>query len=204
LRNGRNYSIPERNPFKIETRAEPPSSDPCQRINPYTGKGLYKQIIENNLMQKIEDSQRDEIFEILQISDFSLPSLHTIIYFEDTSNNPLFKKPTMYFPQLFATCRHIGCSFYFAVQYWKYLPTELKSNATNIFIFSSHIIILSHLHLHLHLHLLFIIYAIESGCAFRAPSLNSFGPQNDRFSGPPIAFSPKFSRPAPGDDRKQK
>jgi hypothetical protein len=101
-------------------------------------KDLYKQIIENNLMSRIEDSQRAELFEILQISDFSLPSLHTIIYFEDTSNNPLFKKPTMYFPQLFATCRHIGCSFYFAVQYWKSLPTELKSNATNIFIFSSY------------------------------------------------------------------
>jgi hypothetical protein len=101
-------------------------------------KDLYKQVIENNLQDKIEDSQRDELFSVLEISSFDLPSLHTIIYFEDTSNNPLFKKPTMYFPQLFATCRHIGCSFYFAVQYWKSLPTELKSNATNIFIFSSY------------------------------------------------------------------
>jgi hypothetical protein len=101
-------------------------------------KNLYKEIIENDLQDKIEDSQREEIFSVLQINDFSLPSLHTIVYFEDTSNNPLFKKPTLYFPQLFATYRHIGCSFYFAVQYWKSLPTELKSNATNIFIFSSY------------------------------------------------------------------
>jgi hypothetical protein len=44
-------------------------------------KDLYKQILENSLQSRIEDSQRDELFEILQISDFRLPSLHTIIYF---------------------------------------------------------------------------------------------------------------------------
>jgi hypothetical protein len=41
----------------------------------------------------------------------------------------------MYFPQLIATCRHNGLTFFFATQFWKSIPTELKSNATTIYIF---------------------------------------------------------------------
>jgi hypothetical protein len=41
----------------------------------------------------------------------------------------------MYFPQLFATCRHNGLTFFLAAQFWKGVPTELKSSATIIYIF---------------------------------------------------------------------
>jgi hypothetical protein len=101
-------------------------------------KKLYNTVISDHLQDKIEETQISELLSALKISDLSLHWLHTIIYFEDSANHPLFKNPRMYFPQLCATCRHIGCSFYFAVQFWKSLPTELKANATTVFIFSGY------------------------------------------------------------------
>jgi hypothetical protein len=98
-------------------------------------KLLYNTIKEKHLENKIEEAQIDEIFTTLAIKNLDLPFLHTIIYFEDCANNPLFKRPTMYFPQLIATCRHNGLTFFFATQFWKAIPTELKSNASTIYMF---------------------------------------------------------------------
>jgi hypothetical protein len=99
-------------------------------------KSLYNRVKKEHL--DIEESQVSEVCNALHIASFDLPWLHTIIYFEDSANHPLFKNPRMYFPQLCATCRHIQCSFYFAVQFWKSLPTELKANASVVFIFSGY------------------------------------------------------------------
>jgi hypothetical protein len=100
-------------------------------------KDKYNEIKANHLENRIRPEQADEIKRILMIHDFNRPFLHTILFFEDSSNSPLFKKPTMFFPQLIAKCRHVGCSFFFAVQFWKSLPTELKANVTTIYIFPS-------------------------------------------------------------------
>jgi hypothetical protein len=98
-------------------------------------KDLYNKIKNEHLENLIEDDQIKELFEVLYINSFNIPFLSTIIYFEDCANNKLFKKPSMYFPQLIATCRHNGLTFFFATQFWKGVPTELKSNATTIYIF---------------------------------------------------------------------
>jgi hypothetical protein len=98
-------------------------------------KELYNTIKDQRLEKRIVDSQKAELFNALGITDFSQPWLHTIIFFEDSANNPLFAKPTLYFPQLVAKCRHVGMSFFFAVQFWKSIPTELKANISTIYIF---------------------------------------------------------------------
>jgi hypothetical protein len=94
-------------------------------------KRLYHTIKKGNL----ENDQVSEIFNALSISNFNKPFLNTVIYFDDCVNNQLFKKPTNYFPQLVAKCRHNGLILFFAVQFWKGLPTELKANASTIYIF---------------------------------------------------------------------
>jgi hypothetical protein len=101
-------------------------------------KGLYNQIKSDHLEQRIVADQRQELFESLHITDYRQPWLHTLLFFEDSANNPLFAKPTLYFPQLVAKCRHNGISFFFAVQFWKSLPTELKANLYTIYIFPSY------------------------------------------------------------------
>jgi hypothetical protein len=101
-------------------------------------KQLYNRVKSEHLEDRIIDEQMDELKQVLMIPNLKQPFLHTIIFFEDTANNPLFKKPTMFFPQLIAKCRHVGVSFFFAVQFWKSLPTELKANSTTIYIFPSY------------------------------------------------------------------
>jgi hypothetical protein len=98
-------------------------------------KDLYNKIKLEHLEDRIEDEQVEDICGMLQIKDLSQPYLNTIIYFDDCANNRLFKNPTQYFPQLIATCRHNGLTFFFASQFWKGMPTELKSNALTIYIF---------------------------------------------------------------------
>jgi hypothetical protein len=98
-------------------------------------KNLYNTIKKKHLKDKIEDEQINELKTVLQITNFEQPYLHTVLYFDDTANNPLFRRPTNYFAQLTATCRHIQTTFFFATQFWKAIPTELKSNATTIYIF---------------------------------------------------------------------
>jgi hypothetical protein len=101
-------------------------------------KNLYNKIKGDHLENRIVDEQVNELKKVLMIRDLKLPYLHTIIFFEDSANNPLFKKPTLFFPQLISKCRHVGCSFFFAVQFWKSIPTELKANLSAIYIFPSY------------------------------------------------------------------
>jgi hypothetical protein len=101
-------------------------------------KQLYNRVKAEHLENKIIDEQVQELRDSLMIKDLRQPFLHTILFFEDTANSPLFKKPTQFFPQLVAKCRHVGCSFFFAVQFWKSLPTELKANVSTIYIFPSY------------------------------------------------------------------
>jgi hypothetical protein len=98
-------------------------------------KRLYNTIKAQHLEDQIEDSQLEALCNTLKIDNLNRPFLSTIIYFDDCANNSLFKNPTQYFPQLIATCRHNGLTFFFASQFWKGMTTELKSNASTIYIF---------------------------------------------------------------------
>jgi hypothetical protein len=98
-------------------------------------KRLYNTIKKDHLERQIEDNQVDEVFEVLHIDNFKRTFLNTVIYFEDCANNSLFKNPTQYFPQLVAKCRHNGLILFFASQFWKGLPVDLKANANTVYIF---------------------------------------------------------------------
>jgi hypothetical protein len=98
-------------------------------------KSLYNEIKENHLERRVEADQIREIFDALFIKDFTRPFLHTLILFEDSANSVLLKRPQGYFNRLVARCRHEQISCFFCVQFWKSLPTELKSNVVSVFIF---------------------------------------------------------------------
>ena len=83
----------------------------------------------------VEDEEIEEMYSLLKINDFSRDYLHTILLFNDIAKSKLFSRATNYFNQLLPICRHIQCSFFMNVQFWKSLPPEIKANATTIVIF---------------------------------------------------------------------
>ena len=108
-------------------------------------KRLYEQIKNEHLEDKIEDEQKQEIFDVLHIHDFSQPTLHTLILFDDVANNPLIQSKGFgqrphannvgFFAEMLGVCRHIHCSFFLTIQFWKSITTEIKANVSTIYIF---------------------------------------------------------------------
>ena len=98
-------------------------------------KRFYDFIKSEHLENKIVDEQVEEVFEVLHIHDWRRNWLHTLILFNDIAKSKLLKRPDGYFNQLFPICRHIQCSFFLNVQFWKSIQTEIKANITTAFIF---------------------------------------------------------------------
>ena len=101
-------------------------------------KRFYDFIKEQHLENKIVDEQVEEVFEVLHINDWKRKWLHTLIIFNDIAKSKLLKRPDGYFNQLFPICRHIQCSFFLNVQFWKSIQTEIKANITTAFDKSKH------------------------------------------------------------------
>ncbi len=102
--------------------------------NLFEYKRLYNTIKEQHLEDKIVDSQRDEIFNTLHITDFSRPWLHTMIMINDSAKCQLLKTGS-YFSQLIALGRHTQTSTFLNIQFWKGLSPEIKANISSAFIF---------------------------------------------------------------------
>ena len=74
------------------------------------------------------------MFDVLHINSFEHPTLHTLILFDDVANNPLIQNKG-FFAEMLGVCRHIHCSFFLCVQFWKSITTTIKANVSTIFIF---------------------------------------------------------------------
>ena len=79
-----------------------------------------------------------EMFDALGINNFNRDYLHTLILLDDIANSPLLTKPTTYLNSLMTQCAHINCSFFLAVQYWKGLPSAIKSQCAVIYMFGGY------------------------------------------------------------------
>ena len=99
-------------------------------------KQLYNSIKENHYEDKIDDNQKNEMFENLFINDFSKKFCHTLIFLDDAVKSKLIEKKDSDFNQWLTQCRHIQCSIFLAVQYLRGLSTNIKSNLSTVFIFS--------------------------------------------------------------------
>lgn len=100
-----------------------------------SAKQLYYTIRNEHLEDKIEDEQLNDMFEMLHINNFNNEYLHTVILFDDISNNKLFNSEETYFSQLIRRCRHVNITVFLLIQGWKGLKPHVKNEISTLFIF---------------------------------------------------------------------
>lgn len=100
-----------------------------------SAKNLYYMIKRENLEEKIDDGQMEDMFQVLHVHDFSKDTLHTLILFDDIANSKLFAAPESYFSQQLRRCRHTNISYFLLIQSWKGLAPHIKNEITTLFIF---------------------------------------------------------------------
>ena len=100
-------------------------------------KHTYNIIKDKHLENELPQKHMEELAENLSISDLSNEYLHTIILLEDATQF-MKSKNAEYINDLMTKCRHIQCSFFVIIHFWKALSTNLKSNLSTIYIFSGY------------------------------------------------------------------
>lgn len=105
----------------------------CDEI--FQWKEIYRKMKEGEIDE--DDIDIDEMCRVLQIKNVKQPWLHTIVYFEDSHQNPLIygNNKTLYFLQRIPLFRHDQTSYYFAIQLLKGFPTDIKTQITDLFLF---------------------------------------------------------------------
>jgi hypothetical protein len=98
-------------------------------------KQYYNQIKERHLESKCPKDYAEDIFETLNIEDFRLPYLHTLVLLEDATNSKSIKNPNSFVNDLLVRCAHTQLSFFILIHYWKALTTNIKANLSSIRIF---------------------------------------------------------------------
>ena len=98
-------------------------------------KSLYYRIKREKLEDKIADEQKEALFDVLHINDFNKPFLHTLVLFDDISNNKLFSSEESFFSQQIRRCRHTNMTYFLLIQGWKGIKPHVKNEITTLFIF---------------------------------------------------------------------
>lgn len=98
-------------------------------------KNLYYSVKREHLENRIIDEQKEALFEVLHINDFEKEYLHTIVLFDDISNNKLFSSEESFFSQQIRRCRHTNISYFLLIQGWKGIKPHVKNEITTLFIF---------------------------------------------------------------------
>ena len=100
-------------------------------------KYTYNRIKDLHLEQELPQKHMNELSENLGIEDLEKDYLHTLIMLEDATQF-MKSKGADYVNDLMTKCRHIQCSFFVIIHYWKALSTNLKSNLSTIYIFNGY------------------------------------------------------------------
>ena len=111
------------------------SRDYLEKLLEY--KRTYNIIKDKHLEHDLPPKHFDELSENLSVSNLDNEYLHTIILLEDATQF-MRSKSAGYVNDLMTKCRHIQCSFFVIIHYWKALSTNLKSNLSTIYIFSGY------------------------------------------------------------------
>ncbi len=101
-------------------------------------KHLYNEVIKHGLVEELPKDVREEMLTGLNIKDFGKPYLHTLVLLDDTAQSSLISRDNSYMNQLLTQCRHIQCSFFMCVQYWKSINANTKSNVSTVYLFSGY------------------------------------------------------------------
>ena len=105
-----------------------------QKIIDY--KQNYDKIKDEGLESKLTDACKKEFFETLHIQDFSAPSLHTLVLYDDAMN--VFKKTTSKQFRWLLENRHTRFTYILCLQDWKGISSELKANLDSVWIFGGY------------------------------------------------------------------
>ena len=97
-------------------------------------KQVYNQIISEGLTEQVPPQCREELFDALFIRDFNHPFLHTIVLTDDASKMKCMKSDE--FSNLLTQCRHIQCTFFINIHFFKALSTTIKTNIDTLYICS--------------------------------------------------------------------
>ena len=98
-------------------------------------KSLYYRIKREHLEDQIAQEQKEALFEVLHIDDFEKSTLHTLVLFDDISNNKLFSSEESFFSQQIRRCRHTNMTYFLLIQGWKGIKPHVKNEITTLFIF---------------------------------------------------------------------
>ena len=100
-------------------------------------KMIYNDIKSSGLEKQLPLNYKKELLDQLYINDLKRNYLHTLVLMEDATKSPLINKDGGYFNDLFTQCRHIQCSFFLNIHYWRALTTNIKSNISTAYIFGN-------------------------------------------------------------------
>lgn len=102
-------------------------------------KTIYNKIKDNGMpINAIPLDVRQEIEDVLRITDFSRDHLHTLIMLEDATNSKAIRKTDSYINDLLTRCAHTQFSFFILIHYWKALTPNIKANLSTIYIFGGY------------------------------------------------------------------
>ena len=99
-------------------------------------KKAYDEIREKHLENMITNECRDEILNNLRIKNFSIPSIHTLILYDDAME--VFKKPNSQQFRWLLENRHTKSTYILCIQDWKGISPELKANIDSIWLFGGY------------------------------------------------------------------
>lgn len=96
-------------------------------------KMIYEYIIENDLVNKIDQEQINEVLEYLHIDSFERKSLQEVIVFDDAAYQAILSNCEII--GMIHQARHYKLIFCFCVQGVKAIPLPIKEQMTNLFLF---------------------------------------------------------------------
>ena len=99
-------------------------------------KQAYDEIKFKHLESRITDECKADILSHLHIDDFSAPSLHTFILYDDALE--VFKKPSSPEFRYLLENRHHKFTYVLNIQDWKGISTELKANIDSVWMFGGY------------------------------------------------------------------
>ena len=98
-------------------------------------KNLYYLVKREHLEERLDDGQKNDMFNVLHIDEFNKEYLHTLVLFDDISNSKLFSSEESYFSQQLRRCRHTNITYFLLIQGWKGIKPHIKNEITTLFVF---------------------------------------------------------------------
>ena len=102
-------------------------------------KMIYDKIISENLIDKIDDEQINDVLSFLHLDNFEKSSLQEVIIFDDAAYKAILTSPKSQIISMIHEARHFKLIFCFCVQGIKAIPLPIKEQMTTLCLFSGFI-----------------------------------------------------------------